>query len=140
MPDLTSDLKMLMVGMCRLRSSYSRTLLLQRRKHSVSHMLRHRQQKEVMNESPAAHLPLVDADEPGVQCSLHVLLVEVPHTVARVVKATVEELFLLSVRVNFISPYAVPTPMVVELFATLMRRVAVDEALVADIILGLGEL
>ncbi|KAK3120426.1 hypothetical protein QOZ80_9AG0687440 [Eleusine coracana subsp. coracana] len=59
--------------------------------------------------------------------------------VVGVVKAAAAELCRLGVRVNCVSPYAVPTPMVVSQFSEMMRG-AVDEAKVAEIVRGLGEL
>ncbi|KAF8652181.1 hypothetical protein HU200_009807 [Digitaria exilis] len=62
--------------------------------------------------------------------------------VAGIVKAAVAELSGLGVRVNCISPYAVATPMVVGQFSALLGGAAVgaDEARVAAIVRGLGEL
>jgi NAD(P)-dependent dehydrogenase (short-subunit alcohol dehydrogenase family) len=62
--------------------------------------------------------------------------------VAGAVKAAAAELSRLGVRVNCISPYAVPTPMVVEQFSTLLGGggAAPEEEQVAAIIRGLGEL
>ena len=59
--------------------------------------------------------------------------------IAGIVKAAAAELSRLGVRVNCISPYAVPTPMVVGQFSALLGGAA-DEAQVAAIIRGLGEL
>ena len=59
--------------------------------------------------------------------------------IAGIVKAAAAELSRLGVRVNCISPYAVPTPMVVGQFSALLGGAA-DEAKVAAIIRGLGEL
>ncbi|RLM69347.1 hypothetical protein C2845_PM17G10410 [Panicum miliaceum] len=59
--------------------------------------------------------------------------------VAGVVKAAAAELSRLGVRVNCISPFAVPTPMVVEQFSTMLGGAAGEEQ-VAAIIRGLGEL
>jgi NAD(P)-dependent dehydrogenase (short-subunit alcohol dehydrogenase family) len=59
--------------------------------------------------------------------------------IAGIVKAAAAELCRLGVRVNCISPYAVPTPMVVGQFSAMMQGAA-DEEQVADIIRGLGEL
>ena len=60
--------------------------------------------------------------------------------VAGVVKAAAAELSRLGVRVNCISPFAVPTPMVVEQFSTMLGGAAAGEEKVAAIIRGLGEL
>nr|CAB3491629.1 unnamed protein product [Digitaria exilis] len=62
--------------------------------------------------------------------------------VAGIVKAAAAELSGLGVRVNCISPYAVATPMVVEQFSALLggAGVGADEARVAAIVRGLGEL
>ncbi|KAF8694263.1 hypothetical protein HU200_038401 [Digitaria exilis] len=61
--------------------------------------------------------------------------------IAGVVKAAAAELSRLGVRVNAISPYAVPTPMVVGQFSTMLGGPTVaDEAQVAAMIRGLGEL
>ncbi|RLM57981.1 zerumbone synthase-like [Panicum miliaceum] len=59
--------------------------------------------------------------------------------IAGIVKAAAAELSRLGVRVNCISPYAVPTPMVVDQFSALLGGAA-DEAQVTAIIRGLGEL
>ncbi|OEL18250.1 Short-chain dehydrogenase reductase 2a [Dichanthelium oligosanthes] len=59
--------------------------------------------------------------------------------VAGVVKAAAAELSRHGVRVNCISPYAVPTPMVMDQFSTMLGGAA-DEEQVAAIIRGLGEL
>jgi NAD(P)-dependent dehydrogenase (short-subunit alcohol dehydrogenase family) len=59
--------------------------------------------------------------------------------IAGIVKAAAAELSRHGVRVNCISPYAVPTPMVVEQFSAMLGGAA-DEAQVAAIIRGLGEL
>ncbi|XP_062198176.1 sex determination protein tasselseed-2-like isoform X2 [Phragmites australis] len=59
--------------------------------------------------------------------------------IAGIVKAAAAELSRHGVRVNCISPYAVPTPMVVEQFAEMLGGAA-DEVQVAAIIRGLGEL
>ncbi|TVU25211.1 hypothetical protein EJB05_27700 [Eragrostis curvula] len=59
--------------------------------------------------------------------------------IAGIVKAAAAELCRHGVRVNCISPYAVPTPMVVNQFSAMMQGAA-DEAQVAAIIRGLGEL
>ncbi|CAD6256929.1 unnamed protein product [Miscanthus lutarioriparius] len=59
--------------------------------------------------------------------------------IAGIVKAAAAELSRHGVRVNCISPYAVPTPMVVEQFSAMLGGSA-DEAQVAAIIRGLGEL
>ncbi|KAL6659663.1 hypothetical protein ACP70R_002492 [Stipagrostis hirtigluma subsp. patula] len=59
--------------------------------------------------------------------------------IAGVVKAAAAELSRRGVRVNCVSPYAVPTPMVVGQFSAMLGGAA-DEAQVAAIIRGLGEL
>jgi NAD(P)-dependent dehydrogenase (short-subunit alcohol dehydrogenase family) len=59
--------------------------------------------------------------------------------IAGIVKAAAAELSRHGVRVNCISPYAVPTPMVVDQFSAMLGGAA-DEAQVAAIIRGLGEL
>ncbi|KAL6890200.1 hypothetical protein ACP4OV_008963 [Aristida adscensionis] len=59
--------------------------------------------------------------------------------IAGIVKAAAAELSRHGVRVNCISPYAVPTPMVVGQFSAMLGGAA-DEAQVAAIIRGLGEL
>lgn len=58
--------------------------------------------------------------------------------IAGVVRAAAAELSRHGVRINCISPYAIPTPMVVEQFSQMFR--GADEARVAAIIRGLGEL
>ncbi|KAF8652178.1 hypothetical protein HU200_062906 [Digitaria exilis] len=61
--------------------------------------------------------------------------------IAGVVKVAAAELLRLGVRVNAISPYAVPTPMVVGQFSAMLGGPTVaDEAQVAAMIRGLGEL
>ncbi|XP_062183070.1 momilactone A synthase-like [Phragmites australis] len=59
--------------------------------------------------------------------------------IAGIVKAAAAELSRHGVRVNCISPYAVPTPMVVDQFSEMLGGAA-DEAQVAAVIRGLGEL
>lgn len=59
--------------------------------------------------------------------------------IAGIVKAAAAELSRLGVRVNCISPYAVPTPMVLGQFSAMLGGAA-DEAQVAAIVRGLGEL
>ncbi|KAJ1275665.1 hypothetical protein BS78_05G153100 [Paspalum vaginatum] len=59
--------------------------------------------------------------------------------IAGIVKAAAAELSRSGVRVNCISPYAVPTPMVVGQFSALLGEGA-DEAQVAAVVRGLGEL
>jgi NAD(P)-dependent dehydrogenase (short-subunit alcohol dehydrogenase family) len=59
--------------------------------------------------------------------------------IAGIVKAAAAELSRLGVRVNCISPYAVPTPMVVGQFSAMLGGAAGEEQ-VAAIIRGLGEL
>lgn len=59
--------------------------------------------------------------------------------IAGIVKAAAAELSRLGVRVNCISPYAVPTPMVVGQFSAMLQG-AVGEDQVADIVRSLGEL
>lgn len=58
--------------------------------------------------------------------------------VAGLVKTAAAELSRHGVRINCISPHAVPTPMVVEQFSQMFR--GADEAQLAAIIRGLGEL
>lgn len=58
--------------------------------------------------------------------------------VAGLVKTAAAELSRHGVRINCISPHAVPTPMVVEQFSQMFR--GADEAQLASIIRGLGEL
>jgi NAD(P)-dependent dehydrogenase (short-subunit alcohol dehydrogenase family) len=58
--------------------------------------------------------------------------------VAGLVKTSAAELSRHGVRINCISPHAVPTPMVVEQFSQIFR--GADEAQLAAIIRGLGEL
>ncbi|XP_040385030.1 short-chain dehydrogenase reductase ATA1-like [Oryza brachyantha] len=65
--------------------------------------------------------------------------------IAGVVKAAAAELSRHGVRVNCVSPFAVPTPMVVEQFSQMLHRRgggagAADEAQVAAVVRGLGEL
>ncbi|KAF0896378.1 hypothetical protein E2562_021909 [Oryza meyeriana var. granulata] len=63
--------------------------------------------------------------------------------IAGVVKAAAAELSRHGVRVNCISPYAVATPMVVAQFSQMLQHsagVTVDEAQVAAVVRGLGEL
>ncbi|CAO2144271.1 unnamed protein product [Urochloa humidicola] len=59
--------------------------------------------------------------------------------IAGIVKAAAAELSRLGVRVNCISPFAVPTPMVVEQFAAMLGGAAGEEE-VAAIVRGLGDL
>ncbi|CAN6372172.1 unnamed protein product [Urochloa humidicola] len=59
--------------------------------------------------------------------------------IAGIVKAAAAELSRLGVRVNCISPFAVPTPMVVKQFAAMLGGAAGEEQ-VAAVIRGLGEL
>uniref|UniRef100_A0A0E0MFU5 Ketoreductase domain-containing protein n=1 Tax=Oryza punctata TaxID=4537 RepID=A0A0E0MFU5_ORYPU len=60
--------------------------------------------------------------------------------IAGVVKAAAAELSRHGVRVNCVSPYAVATPMVVAQFTQMLGGDAVDEAQVAAVVRGLGEL